>query len=42
MKYDGWVHKDEDKFLTSIIYLSASDAGTSLFKPKNNFFILMI
>ena len=39
MKYDGWVHKDEDKFLTSIIYLSASDAGTSLFKPKNNFFI---
>jgi hypothetical protein len=38
MKYDGWVHKDEDRILTSIIYLSNSTAGTSIYKPKNPFF----
>ncbi len=39
VKSDGWVHLDMDKILTSIIYLSESTAGTSIYSPKNLFFV---
>lgn len=37
--YDGWVHNDDKDMLTCIIYLTDSNAGTSLYKPKNPFFV---
>ena len=39
VKGDGWVHLDNDKTLTSIIYLSESTAGTSIYSPKDLFFV---
>ena len=37
--YDGWIHTDKKSILTAIIFLSNSNAGTSIYEPKSSFFI---
>ena len=36
--YDGWIHTDKRSILTAIIFLSESDAGTSIYEPKDSFY----